>query len=621
MPIREYAGVWARRKWTIALVLIGTVAVVAVGSYAMTPVYSSTTMVRIAPTQSGAMDYYWGAKGAERLMNTYVHLLRSRPFLNEAIRRLDLDVTPEDLAKALKVEATVNSELLTITAKDADPWVSAAIANTLGLLLVEEGQKLYSGPGKSTQEILQEQLARVETDLRQQRASLQALLDSKEGRSDFGTIEDLGRKIEIEEKTYTMLLDEYESARLREAMLASTISVVEWALPPDKPSQPRTTLNLAVGALAGLIGGTGLAFLFEHLDRRIYSTENLEAATSVPVLGSVPIFGVPRRSRGEIALLAGDMHWPASEAFRVLRSIVLSGAEGSYPRTLLIASAEPGAGKSTVLVNLATVMAQAGRSVIVVDSDLRHPCLHRVFELPNNLGLSTVLVNLETVMAQAGRKVIVVDGDSRHPSLPGAFQLRNSVGPSNVLLEGGSLSTALRGTKVPGVRVLTSGPLPHYPAELLGSAGMQKVVTALSNSADVVLFDSPPMLAVADAVDLASMVEGVLLVAARGKATGEQLQTVLQQLDRVGARVLGIILNKARLGDESYGYYYDHLMTDRKQFERINDARQRPRHRDRPVAHRPADQDSRSGMTAQGDQGVGRSVREKRVQRTGNTSG
>ena len=541
MPIREYAGVLARRKWTIALVLIGTVAVVAVGSYAMTPVYSSTTMVRIAPTQSRStdyyMDYYWAAKGAERLMNTYVHLLRSRPFLNEAIRRLDLDVTPEDLAKALKLEATVNSELLTITAKDADAWVSAAIANTLGLLLVEEGQKLYSGPGKSTQEILQEQLARVETDLRQQRARLQALLDSKEGRSDFGTIEDLGRKIEIEEKTYTMLLDEYDSARLREAMLASTISVVEWALPPDKPSEPRTTLNLAVGALAGLIGGTGLAFLFEHLDRRIYSTENLEAATSVPVLGSVPIFGVPRRSRGEIALLAGDMHRPASEAFRVLRSIVLSGAEGSCPRTLLIASAEPGAGKSTVLVNLATVMAQAGRRVVAVDSDLRRPCLHRVFGLANNVGLS------------------------------------------NVILDPGSATRALRETKVPGVRVLTSGPLPHYPAELLASVGMQEVVRGLSRSADVVLFDSPPMLAVADAVSFAPSVEAVLLVAARGEATGEQLQTVLQQLDRVGARVLGIILNKARLGAESYGYYYDDLMTDRKQFERINDARQTPGHR------------------------------------------
>jgi len=580
MPIREYAGVLARRKWTIALVLIGTLTVVAVGSYAMTPVYSSSTIVRIAPAQSSAsgyyMDYYWVAKYADRLMNTYVHLLRSRPFLKEAIRRLDLDVTCEDLANALKVETTANSELLTITAKDPDPWLSAAIANTLGLLLVEEGQKVYLGPGKSTQEILQEQLARVETDLRQQRAHLQTLLDSKEGPSDFGGIEDLSRKIEVQEKTYAMLLDEYDSARLRDAMLASSITVVEWALPPDQPSEPRTTLNLAVGALAGLIGGTGLAFLFEHLDRRVYSTDNLEAATSVPVLGSVPLFEVPRRSRGDIALLAGDVQSPAGEAFRVLRSIVLSGAEGSCPRTLLISSAEPGAGKSTVLVNLATVMAQAGRRVIVVDSDLRRPCLHRAFGLPNNVGLSTVLVNLATVMAQTGRKLIVARGDSNHPSLPRVSQLRNTVGLSNVLLEGGSISTALRDTKVPGVRVLTSGPLPHYPAELLGSVGMQQVVRALSNSADVVLFDSPPMLAVADAVSFAPWVEAVLLVAARGEATDEQLQGVLQQLDRVGARVLGIILNKARLGAESYGYYYDNLMTDPKQLERIDDPRQDP---------------------------------------------
>jgi len=520
--MREYTEVLTRRKWVIVLVLAATLAVAGVGSYVMTPIYSASTTVRIAPTQNssmnGSIDYYWAAEYADRLTNTYIHLLRSRPFLKETIRRLDLQVTPTNLAKAIKVEGLPNAELLTITAKDSDPWLSAAIANTLGLLLVEEGQKIYSGPGKSAQEILQEQLARVESNLEGDRAHLQALLETQ-NESDFGKVGDLSARIETQEKTYAMLLEEYDDARLREAMLANSITVAEWALPPDDPSQPRPPINLALGALIGLVGGAGLAFLFEYLDVRIYSARNLAATMSVPVLGSVPSFGASERSEGGTVLLSGDAQCPAGEAFRVLRSILLSNTNGVCPKTLLITSAEPAAGKSTVLVNLAAAMARSGQKVIVVDSDFRRPCLHQVFGLANKVGLS------------------------------------------NVILDPHSAATALHHTKVPGMRVLTSGLLPRYPAELLGSAGMQKVVTELANRADMVLFDSPPMLAVADTISLAHIVGGVLLVAARGETTGGQLRTALGQLDKVGAKTLGIILNKARLDDEDYAHYYHDQMT------------------------------------------------------------
>ena len=520
MAIREYASVLARRKWVIVLALVATVTVAGVGSLVMTPVYSSSTIVRIALARDNSTDYYWAAKYADRLMNTYVHLLKGRPFLKETIRRLDLDTTPKDLAKAIKVESPVNAELLTITAKDPDPWLSAALANTLGLLLVEEGQNIYSGPGKSAREILQEQLTQVESDLREARMQLQVLVASKEHADDLGRIEDLRTRIEIQEKTYAMILDEYDKARIKEAILANSITVVEWSLSPDDPSEPRIMLNLALGAPVGLVGGTGLAFLFEHLDERIYSLGALEARVTVPVLGSIPTFAAPRRLKGEPILLSGDAQSPAGEAFRVLASILLSGASGTCPKTLLVSSAEPRAGRTTVLVNLATAMARAGRKVIIVDSDFRRPRLHRVFTLPNEVGLS------------------------------------------NAMLDPHSATRALRQTRVPGLRVLPSGPLPHYPAELLGSSGMQKVVGQLSNSADVVLFDSPPMLAVADAVSLAHIAEGVLLVAARGEATDGQLQTVLRQLQKVGARALGIVLNKARLDGETYGYY-DQVITRR----------------------------------------------------------
>lgn len=163
-----------------------------------------------------------------------------------------------------------------------------------------------------------------------------------------------------------------------------------------------------------------------------------------------------------------------------------------------------------MLANLAVVMAQAGRKVVVVDSDFRHPCLHQVFDLPNRVGLSNVISDLSRADA------------------------------------------ALRDTRIQGVRALPSGPLPPYPAELLGLSKMQEVIEELAKEADMVLLDSPPILAVADAAILAPMVDGVLLVAARGQVTEKRVQRTLQQLHRLGARTLGIVFNKGKADDRDY---------------------------------------------------------------------
>jgi capsular exopolysaccharide synthesis family protein len=170
-----------------------------------------------------------------------------------------------------------------------------------------------------------------------------------------------------------------------------------------------------------------------------------------------------------------------------------------------VTSAEPGAGKSTILVHLARTIALTGRQVIVVDSDLRNPCLDAVFKVPNNVGLS------------------------------------------NVILMPNAVDGALQNTKMRGVRVLTSGPMPPYPAESLSSSNMKRVIDELTNRAEVVLLDSPPLLVASDALGLASMVAGVVLVVARGEATEKNLQHALRQLDNVGATVLGTVFNRARV--------------------------------------------------------------------------
>ncbi|MFQ5814047.1 MAG: polysaccharide biosynthesis tyrosine autokinase [Anaerolineae bacterium] len=558
MEIREYIEILGRRKWVAVLTTIVTVTVVGLGSYLMTPVYSASTMVRIAQVQDSSIDYY-ALSYSERLINTYTHLLKSRPFLEEVIQRLDLNMLPEDLAKRIKIEALANTELIEITAESTNPRQAMSIASTLATLLIEQRQKVYSGQGKTAREILQEQLTIVEENLRENRALLQSLRNDNTGQDQAGRIQDLntririqelaiveedlredttllqslrndntgqdqaGRiqdlitRIRIQEQTYAMLLDEYEEARVGEVMRANSISVVEPAVLPNVPSNLHMKLSIALGALVGLVGGIGLAFLLENLDPAIHSADDLEAVAEVPVLGWIPSFTSPRKSRHGTTLLDGDGRSPAGEAFRILRSNIISLASGTPPKTLLITSAEPGAGKSTVLANVAAVMAQAGRKVVVVDTNLRHPCLHQVFDLPNELGLS------------------------------------------NIILAPSEVSAVLQETKIQGVSVLTSGPLPPNPAELLGSSKMRKLIKELAEEANMVLLDSPPILAVADATVLTPMVDGVLLVAARDQATGRRVQRALQQMDRVGVRTLGLVFNKAKPGDGDYycPYYSD----------------------------------------------------------------
>ena len=512
MEMQQYVEILQRRKWVILLTTIMTVAVVGVGSYLTTPIYSASTVVRIAQIQDLSVGYF-DLNYSVRLMNTYEHVLKSRPFLEEVVQRLDINilrldpnVLPKDLAKRIKVEVLADTELLKITVESTNPRQAMEIANTLATLLIEEGQKLYAGQGKGAREILQEQLTIVEENLTKDRARFQSLLKADSGQDQAGTIQDLNARIRIQEQTYAMLLNEYDQARVAEAMRANSISVVEPAITPMAPSKPRLKLNIALGGLVGLVGGMGLAFLFENLDPAMHSADSLEAVAKVPLLGWIPRFSIPRGSRQGAILLDGDELSPVPEAFRILRSNILALAPGRPLKTLLIASAERGAGKSMVLANLAAAIAQAGRKkVIVVDSDLRNPCLHQVFDVPNERGLSNVVLDMNRV------------------------------------------DTALQETKIPGLRVLPSGgPFPPNSGELLDFLNMQKLIKKLAEETDMVLLDSPPILAVADAAMLAPMVDGVLVIAAQDQATAKGIRRALQQLDKVGARVLGIVFNKAK---------------------------------------------------------------------------
>ena len=274
--------------------------------------------------------------------------------------------------------------------------------------------------------------------------------------------------------------------------------------------------------------------MFENLAPLIHSTDDIEAIAGAPLLGRIPDIKTRQDHRkGSILLNDGAVQSPAGEAFRALSANLLALApeapskttfsskrKSSVPpisglfseaqsKTILISSAEPRAGKTTVLVNLAAAMAQAGRQVIVVDGDLRNPSVHQVFDLAREPGLSDMLL---------------------HPS---------------------HLGSAVQDTKVEGVRVVASGSWQTDPAVVLNAPALQQVIQKLAAEADIVLWDSPPILAAADAAVLAPTVDGVLLVV-RTQARREPVQAACRQLASVKAKLIGAVMNRTEQGVRYY---------------------------------------------------------------------
>ena len=242
--------------------------------------------------------------------------------------------------------------------------------------------------------------------------------------------------------------------------------------------------------------------------------KRLQRALDAPTLGIIARI-VPIVQPADALIAANHPKSSIAEAYRVLRTNVQFAALDNPATSLLITSAGPQEGKTTTVANLGAVIAQTGKRTLLVDADLRRPSLHRLFEVPNRLGLTNLLL-------------------TDQPDIAGSVQK----------------------TKVANLDVLTSGPQPPNPAELLGSKRMDSIIELAKHQYDVVLYDSPPVLAVADASILASKIQEVILVTDSGRTRSEVGQRAKQSLDQTGAKFLGVVLNRLTLSRSGYGYYY-----------------------------------------------------------------
>lgn len=309
--------------------------------------------------------------------------------------------------------------------------------------------------------------------------------------------------------TFIKLNDEDGIAR------PGSVSIVDPALTPESPVRPRTEFNVFLGALMGLFLAGACALIYEYLDDKVKTSDDVEAVAGMATLGSVMRF--PKtKSLAATLVVASSERSPAAEAYRVLRTNLQFGALDA--QTLLVTSSNPREGKSTTTANLAAAIAQTGQRVIVVDADLRWPSQHQIFGLPNGVGLTTALL-----------------------------------APSP------EVTRFIQPTGLDGLSVLTSGPLPPNPSELLGSWRMEAVVAALKQAADIVLLDSPPLLAVADASVLAGHADGTIMVIDSARTRAQVLRRAAQALRRTNTRIIGAVLNRLSEGSrgyQEYGYYY-----------------------------------------------------------------
>ncbi|MGD9488523.1 MAG: GumC family protein [Calditrichaceae bacterium] len=344
----------------------------------------------------------------------------------------------------------------------------------------------------------------------------------------------LERRRMVDEQTFIMMTQKMEETKIQEAGQRNDVRIIDEAIEPYAPVKPKKKMNLMLGALIGLGLGIGLIFLVEYFDNTIKTHEDIERM-GLNILGTIPTIATDKVEKKmenklsrmgpiegkkiEARLIAHfDPKSPVSEAYRTLRTNLQFSKVDEKLKTILVTSSGPKEGKSTTAANLAIAMAQSGNKVVLVDADLRRPVVHSIFGQEKDSGVT------------------------------------------NYLMDAIPYEELAKETPMENLFIITSGILPPNPSELISSHKMEGLLEKLKQDFDIILFDSPPVIAVTDAAILSTKVDGVIIIVSSGQTNRDALLRSQSLLDNVGARVLGFLLNNVDVEGTygSYYYYYYH---------------------------------------------------------------
>jgi capsular exopolysaccharide synthesis family protein len=515
-PIREYVAILRLRKWSIILVTLVVVGAALAFSSQQDPVYASEARFLVKQVAVSATD-----TAGQLNMETEQELAASTTVASRVIEKLGLeDVEPKALLNRVTVDVVPATEILSFTVEGRTPeealQLANAFANQYGKFRREE---VLSELEAAKQEI-QEQIANIEEELAGVKTAEET---APEGSPERG--EAAADAASLQARLNLLVAEEGELADAEDIQVGQVIQPASLPLRPVSPDHVR---NGVLALVVGLLLGIGLAFLRERLDDRLRGRQDLEDHLGAPVLAVVPRVSSWKR-RGDTPLVTlKEPRAATAEAYRTLRTSLLFAASQRDAKVLLVTSPHAGEGKTATSVNLAVVLAQARKRVLLLSADLRKPRLHRFFGLSNDIGLTNILI--------------------------GEAQPWDAVADVGM----GSL------------KVVPSGPVPGHPAELLGSDAMGRLLEQFREVADFVILDSAPALVVADALTLAPFVDASLFVADAEHTTRGAVIHARNQLDQVNADVMGAVLNnfdpsKAKRSPYYYSYYYTYKYEDAPQ--------------------------------------------------------
>jgi polysaccharide biosynthesis transport protein len=501
----------ALRYWWLVIVLPLALGVLAfLYTARQDPMYRAEVSleVRASSTNDNAYDILLGS---ERQAKTYQRLVKDPAVLQAAATQIQPPIDIEALT--LKVSSRVDSgtSLLIIGVSDTNPEEAATIAN----LIAQELVKVVDARNE-------ESVRQRTSELQQRITDLKAEIDSKRGEilelergPDAGTdavvnrIADLNVDIGRDQDNIQLFQTQIGTVI---ANPGDTVRIFSTAVPPHDPFAPRKLMNIVLGIMLGMMLAAGAIVLIDYLDNTVKSTLDFPLIVGGPLLATVRAIDRIKPGRSQLFMLDDPKGVPA-ESIRLLRANIEFASATRELVTISLTSPNPGEGKSTISANLAVALAQAGFVTMLIDADLRRPTQHRIFGVANDRGLSSLLA---------------------HPDRKWEWAARESM--------------------VPNLSVIPAGPLPPNPADLLSLDRLRQILQELRDTVDVVIIDSPPVLAVSDPLIIAAHVDGTALVSLGSKTRLDALKRAAQILHRGAPRIIGVVLNQQ--GDKGDGGYY-----------------------------------------------------------------
>ena len=534
MELGQYLNtIW---KWIWLIVLAAAVAAVS-SFYAVSQaprVYQTKTTLMVGQfirdPDPNTTDFWT----SQQLAQTYVQLVGREPILQGSLDALNLSDQMDwrTVSGMVRASLVAGTQLMEIFVTDTNPERAKVLADTIAQQLIlqspanaasDEDDRRAFAAGQLID--LEGKIEGAEIELKELQTELDEAISARRIQDLQTQINTLQGKVSAWQSSYAQFLLFLEGGQV------NYLTVVEPALVPTSPISPNVMMNILLAVGIAVTLAVGAAFLLEYMDDTVKTPADIQRTVSLPTLGAIA--RMEDELPGDLPIAVRTPRAPIVEPFRSLRTNIQFSAIGKPIRKIAITSSNPVEGKSTTVANLAVVLAQSGLSTTLVDTDLRRPVLHRKFDLLNagSVGLTTALLEMKLVD-------LLAPGETGYDS-------------SNVV---SYLQDATE-----NLRVMTSGPIPPNPAELLGSARMKRLISALEAESDMILFDTPPVLAVTDAAVIAAQVDGVVLIVDAGRTRRSMLKRAVDELQRIGTPILGVVLNRltSRRGGYYY-YYYNH---------------------------------------------------------------